>query len=421
VQRAREYGYSSQCIAMDNFFIQSQIPLPATTLEILASSEHQCFRDKRYDTNSPAAIDWPRFLSEIRSKRSGADAPDILFVEGFLVFCKDGCEDLASGTKLFDAAVFVSVSQHVAMERKRARSYPGISLKEFELYFNAVTYPNYEQYGRARPAAVPLFAYSNDCSPPDAARIDSLLRQLLPVVVCVGDLHGWLDRAESLYANLRISLPEHQFNTADVVFLGDYVDRGPQSNQTIEWLITTLPQLCPRQRHFFLAGNHELALIAALGDLTPPDGGFAPWSGKPNSYEKIWNGPGSENVHWQGRRYLSLFPKYYDIYDSAVTMSSYGIHSKSVFDAHGEDAPAVLQRELQDKVPQSHRKFLMDCDWVIEFPARGSWLPKLTFVHAGLTDGSLEAQIACLRAKDCRSHFYFVIRARARELSACHH
>lgn len=398
---------------MDKFFkSQNRTQLPADTLEKLALSEVPCFREKRIDTNSPAAIDWPRFLSEVSQKRSGPNAPDILFVEGFLVFCRDGAEELATGTKVFDAALFVSVSRPVAMERKRARSYPHVSPKEFEFYFDTVTYPNYVQYGRARPTGMPLFSYNNDLEP-GVSGIDNLLRKLLPVVVCVGDLHGWLDRTTSLFANLRISLPDHQFSTADVVFLGDYVDRGPQSNQTIEWIITSLPQLYPRQRHFFLAGNHELALIAALGDLPPPDSGFAAWSGNPSSYEKIWDGPGSENVHWQGRRYLSLFPKFYDIYDSAVTMSSYGIQARSIFDAHAEDAPAVLQRELQDKVPQSHRKFLMDCDWVIEFPARGSWLPKLTFVHAGLTSGSLEAQIACLRAKNCRS---LLIHARAREL-----
>jgi hypothetical protein len=203
----------------------------------------------------------------------------------------------------------------------------------------------------------------------------------------------------SLFANLRTALPDHQFNTADVVFLGDYVDRGPQSNQTIEWLIA-LPSAYPRQRHFFLAGNHELALIAALGDLPPPHDGFASWASSKSDYH-VWDGPGSENIHWQGRRYLS---RPHDIYSSTETMSSYGIDTKSIIQAHGGHAPAMLQQALQLNVPRSHREFLIACDWVIEFPARGQWLPRLTFVHAGLTGGPLESQLACLRAKDCRSY-----------------
>ena len=305
---------------------------------------------------------------------------------------------------MFDAAVFVSVSKDIAMERKRARSYPHISPEEFEVNFNAVTYPNYCQYGRSRPSGLPLFPYHNDRPQPDASSMDELLRKLLPVVVCVGDLHGWLDRGTSLFANLQISLPPLQFSTADIVFLGDYVDRGPQSNETIEWLITDLPRAFPRQRHFFLAGNHELALIAALGDLTPPEAGFDSWKGVKvhGRDEKVWDGPGSADVHWQGRRYVSRGSG--DIYDSNSTMASYGIDCASITRAHGySDAPAVLRQALQDKIPRSHRDFLMACDWVIEFPARGSWLPQLTFVHAGFTaDLPVETQLAQLRAKDCR-------------------
>jgi hypothetical protein len=382
---------------MDDFFNTGSLaPLPAATLSALASSAVECIREKKYDTNSPAAISWPRFLSEIAQRRAGPGAPDFLFVEGFLAFCKDGSPDLACGTKVFDAAVFVSVSKEVAMERKRARSYPSVKPEDFALYFETVTYPNYRQYGCVRPQHLPLFPYKNDCAELDGGRVDALMRSLLPVVVCVGDLHGWLDRTLSLFANLRISLPEHQFNTADVVFLGDYVDRGPQSRETIEWLVSSLPLHCPRQRHFFLAGNHELALMAALGDLQPPEGGFLAWRGRGG--EPVWDGAGSDNVHWQGRRYLSVGSC--DIYNASSTMASYGI------DCLGDSAPAALQHALQRNVPPSHRDFLKDCDWVIEFPARGSWLPQLTFVHAGLTladaNDSVEAQLARLRAKDCR-------------------
>jgi hypothetical protein len=287
------------------------------------------------------------------------------------------------------------------MERKRARSYPHVSVEEFELYFNAVTYPNYLKFGRERPHLMPIFSHRNDSPSLDAECIDQLVRKLLPVVICVGDLHGWLDRVISLFQNLRKSLPALQFNTAEVVFLGDYVDRGPQANQTIEWLISCLPREFPRQRHFFLAGNHEFALTAALGDLTPPVGGFTSWDGVSSTGGKVWDGPGSEQLHWQGRRYVSHGIG--DIYNSATTMSSYGIDRREIVHTHGSNASAVMVQELRSKVPQSHREFLKACDWVIEFPARGQWLPQVTFVHAGfLPDLPLEPQLSALRAKDCR-------------------
>ena len=56
-----------------------------------------------------------------------------------------------------------------------------------------------------------------------------------PTVVCVGDLHGNLREARLAWANLerRLGGPAALLATP-VVFLGDYVDRGPQSKQ-VRW------------------------------------------------------------------------------------------------------------------------------------------------------------------------------------------
>ncbi len=377
-----EYGYTAECIEMDDFF---KTPSHLQTPQPLADRE----------ANSPDAIDWAKFLLAISERRSAINAPQYLFVEGCLCFSHEGSSHVAGDQHFFDAAVLVSVPKHVAMTRKHACCHPPVSLQDFELHFENVTCASYVKHGQLLPAGVPSFTFHNDAR----SSVDGLLRKLLPVVICVGDLHGWLDRTKSLFANLHAALPPLQFNTADVVFLGDYVDRGPHSNQTIEWLISDLPRLYPRQRHFFLAGNHEHALMAALGDLKPPNGGFSSWKGG----EGVWNGVGSENFHWQGRRYVSHASCRGDVYNSSSTMASYGIDSGSINRVHGENAPAVLLQALQDKVPIHHRQFLKACDWVIEFPARGSWLPNLTFVHAGFTaELPLETQLLSLRAKDCR-------------------
>ncbi len=66
----------------------------------------------------------------------------------------------------------------------------------------------------------------------------------------IGDIHG-------CYASLQ-SLLEKVIDRADtLIFLGDYVDRGPDSKQVVETLIhlhNTHPQV------IFLKGNHELML-----------------------------------------------------------------------------------------------------------------------------------------------------------------
>ena len=69
----------------------------------------------------------------------------------------------------------------------------------------------------------------------------------------IGDIHGMLDALKSIFE-------KGDFSTDDTfVFLGDYVDRGPDSCGTIDWLI----QNSQNYRFVFLKGNHELMMLAA--------------------------------------------------------------------------------------------------------------------------------------------------------------
>lgn len=72
----------------------------------------------------------------------------------------------------------------------------------------------------------------------------------------IGDIHGCHDCLSDLLS--RIS-PEPGLDR--IVFLGDYIDRGPQSRQVVEILLEL------RRRHaatIFLKGNHEDALLQYL-------------------------------------------------------------------------------------------------------------------------------------------------------------
>jgi serine/threonine protein phosphatase 1 len=77
----------------------------------------------------------------------------------------------------------------------------------------------------------------------------------------VGDIHGradLLDRLMGLIEQDNKGRPEAQ---ATLVFLGDYVDRGPASKDVVDRLIEGLPQ---GLRPVFLKGNHEELLLSFL-------------------------------------------------------------------------------------------------------------------------------------------------------------
>lgn len=72
----------------------------------------------------------------------------------------------------------------------------------------------------------------------------------------LSDIHGCYDELMALFAMLPIE-PERD----RVVFLGDYVDRGPRSRDVVEQVMTWEA----RYPHWvFLSGNHEDELLKAL-------------------------------------------------------------------------------------------------------------------------------------------------------------
>jgi len=75
------------------------------------------------------------------------------------------------------------------------------------------------------------------------------------MLYAVGDIHGELDKLEELLTTLPLRRGDR------LVFLGDYVDRGPASFDVVERLVT-LQREWPCE---FLLGNHESMLLDFLG------------------------------------------------------------------------------------------------------------------------------------------------------------
>ncbi len=75
----------------------------------------------------------------------------------------------------------------------------------------------------------------------------------------IGDIHGCLEETRTIVETLR---SEESLRPDDtLVFLGDYVDRGPDSKGVIDYLI----ELNQSQRCIFLMGNHEDMMLWWLG------------------------------------------------------------------------------------------------------------------------------------------------------------
>jgi serine/threonine protein phosphatase 1 len=158
---------------------------------------------------------------------------------------------------------------------------------------------------------------------------------------CIGDIHGRADLLAELQR--RIVADAAGFDgQRQLLYLGDYVDRGEQSRQVLD-LLTAGPPSGFEQIH--LLGNHEQAMLDFLLDPLA----MAGW------------------LTWGG----------------AATLRSYGIHAGVL--GSRQELLAVRDR-LEAELPRAHREFLQSGRPAY---AEGSYY----FVHAGVRPGvALEKQ-----------------------------
>lgn len=153
----------------------------------------------------------------------------------------------------------------------------------------------------------------------------------------VGDIHGCADLLEAMIANIeeRAAGDTRAGGPPILIFLGDYVDRGPDSTGVLELLLSGRPANCERR---YLRGNHEQAMVAFMDDPAP------------------------------NRRWL--------IHGGAETMLSYGVQPPSLLGASDEEL-ATAGATLKACVPPAHLAFLDGLERYVE-------LGDYAFVHAGV-------------------------------------
>jgi serine/threonine protein phosphatase 1 len=151
----------------------------------------------------------------------------------------------------------------------------------------------------------------------------------------VGDIHGRLDLLLDVQRRIDEDKARCPGHTAEI-YLGDYIDRGPESAGVVSQLIARSRQT----RAIFLRGNHEQML---LGFLEGDDDGLA-----------LWRAVGA-----------------------TATMLSYGVPAPLLARAA---EPEYLRRSLWERIPPDHLRFY---DQTGAYMRAGAYLA----VHGGIRPG----------------------------------
>ena len=154
----------------------------------------------------------------------------------------------------------------------------------------------------------------------------------------VGDIHGRADLLEALLQEIAEDAVRHpETGTKQLIYLGDYVDRGPASSAVIDMVLHDAP---PGFEVVPLMGNHEEMMLRFLEDI---------------AVGRTWMMNGGD-----------------------ATLLSYGVEPPSMF--AGTPRVHHAQQEFAERLPARHKRFL---EGLAVSHVEGDYL----FVHAGVRPG----------------------------------
>jgi serine/threonine protein phosphatase 1 len=82
----------------------------------------------------------------------------------------------------------------------------------------------------------------------------------------IGDIHGRLDLLQAMYRHIVAELVVDKPADWRIIYLGDYVDRGPASKGVLDFLIAASAR---DPRNLMLTGNHDAGFLEFLGRPDP--------------------------------------------------------------------------------------------------------------------------------------------------------
>jgi len=205
--------------------------------------------------------------------------------------------------------------------------------------------------------------------------MDTQEKQIKEKIVVIGDIHGQLTLLKSLLSEIEKKLSQKViYEDYTLVFVGDYVDRGKEIKETIQFLID-LRKSRKDNTTIYIIGNHDHALALYLGLWEEPYKDC--FKNTYNDYKQKYQfeknrGNQTENMHLQGKRYVNS-------YSGDTTLESYN---------------AKDNIELLEKMPKDHIDFFKNLEWIYE-------TNNYIFVHAGFdAKRSLDEQKKELINKD---------------------
>jgi serine/threonine protein phosphatase 1 len=151
-------------------------------------------------------------------------------------------------------------------------------------------------------------------------------------IYAVGDIHGRADLLTETIVRIDEDIRRRPIQHVVEIYLGDYIDRGPDSKAVIDQLAVRMVE----NRAVCLRGNHEALMEEFLRDA----GAFP---------------------HWRQLGALQ-------------TLASYGVHPR------GDETPADLHRRFLTVFPRLHELFLRRLHY-------GYCCGDFLFVHAGIRPG----------------------------------
>ncbi|MEE9455439.1 MAG: metallophosphoesterase family protein [Paracoccaceae bacterium] len=171
-------------------------------------------------------------------------------------------------------------------------------------------------------------------------------------VYAIGDIHGCLDQLLEVQANIARDLAARPHPSPVIVYLGDYIDRGPDSRGVIENLMAE--DAASHHTHILLGNHDEMLLIYRDTPAAP----LRPY------------GPKISEIHWL-----------HEAGGGAETLRSYGVEGADHL------RPLESHAAFVAALPDTHLRFFQSLELYIRI---GSYL----FVHAGIRpDVALDMQL----------------------------
>ena len=214
----------------------------------------------------------------------------------------------------------------------------------------------------------------------------------------IGDIHGEVGLLERLLENIL------RFGPDQLVFVGDYIDRGPYSREVVDRIMNlSIPFTC-------LMGNHELMMLNAMED-----------HGYGHSPIELWYYNGGEaTLHSFGSTSFFNFqsnmaPKYLDFFRKLKMCHVVDMGGMRLFGTHAGISPAIpledqmaigdyraLNQYLQEKHLEPGDSFL----WIRDsfFDSRPSLWEGFLVVHGHTPVAKLKRFISSNGYRE----FYFV-------------